>query len=275
MNHADVSRGAGVRATIEGSLRIVADFTRAMERDGRIEPALEDLAGLMGADAAIVTRLGSSGARRLSAWERDAGKMFTPRNRPPLASDLIALAGPSLRSGSVLVLSDILDPEQLRDLAGRRHLETWSIGDVVFVMLSNVRGAADVLELQFSSRFGMHNMALLNSIGQMLASLWRDRVATVKSIGVVATAQKRRPEAVDILSVDNPIRLSRAEYRVCQLVRAGHRAGEIADELDLQECTVRSHLRSIYAKANVSGQVGLMYLLSDEDRRRAVAGWRR
>jgi DNA-binding CsgD family transcriptional regulator len=275
MLNAYFSRGAGVRANVEGCLKVVADFTRAMERDGRVEPALQALAALTGADAAMITRLGAAGPRRLAAWEPDAGRLFTPRNRPSLAADMLELAGQKLKAGSVVVLSDLAEPGTLRDLAEARCLDTWPVGDAVFVLLGSSRSGTDLIELHLRHAATLPMPEVFAPIGGMLAELWRDRVAEPKPLAAVETGARHRPAPVDILSMDNPVRLSRAEFRVCQLVRSGRRAGEIADALHLQECTVRSHLRSIYAKANVSGQVGLMSLLAQDDgRARMVAGRR-
>lgn len=202
--------------------------------------------------------------------------MFTPRNRPSLASDMLDMAGQKLKAGAVVILSDLADPGPLRDLAEQHGLEAWSVQDAAFIVLGSGRTGTDLIELHFSTVAVLQHGDVVDTLGPMLASLWRDRVADVKTISAVDRGPRRRAEAVDILSMDNPIRLSRAEYRVCQLVRSGRRAGEIADELQLQECTVRTHLRSIYAKANVSGQVGLMSLLAEDDRRvRQASGWRR
>jgi DNA-binding CsgD family transcriptional regulator len=45
------------------------------------------------------------------------------------------------------------------------------------------------------------------------------------------------------------------------LVRDGHRPRRIAEELGILDCTVRSHLRSIYAKADVDSHVTLLHRL--------------
>jgi DNA-binding NarL/FixJ family response regulator len=73
-----------------------------------------------------------------------------------------------------------------------------------------------------------------------------------------AEATRLKPDA-PILGVSNPAKLSRAEFRVCVMLSRGLSVKALTEELGLSESTVRSHLRSIYSKTEVSGMQELMY----------------
>ena len=81
-----------------------------------------------------------------------------------------------------------------------------------------------------------------------------------------------RQRVGNIMTAANPLGLSRSEYRVCMMIRQGYLAKRIAQELVVQECTVRTHLRSIYGKAGVSGHVELLHRLTVGSDRRAGYG---
>jgi DNA-binding CsgD family transcriptional regulator len=229
---------------------------------------LEELVRVFGAQAAFLQQLDSEGAScgRVEGYDCDAHRMLTPRNRPSLASDILAPAALGAKNGSVWIMSETIEAGALRLLADRRRLEDYRIRDVAVIPLQSGPRGRHVLELQFVTRFPEHQLALLCSIAGMLASLWSGRapgtIMEARLSRVKGPERDARDPVVNVLSSSNPLRLTRAEYRVCMLVRGGYRAQQIADELDVQDSTVRTHLRAIYAKANVSGHVGLLHLLS-------------
>lgn len=72
---------------------------------------------------------------------------------------------------------------------------------------------------------------------------------------------ERTPERMPLLSITNPARLSRAEFRVCLLLSRGLSAQGIAGELNVSGTTVRTHLRNIYSKTETTGMPDLVYNL--------------
>ena len=73
------------------------------------------------------------------------------------------------------------------------------------------------------------------------------------------------------LSCDNPLGLTRSEFRVCERVVRGFSVKRIAADLDISPHTVRSHLRSIFAKTGTDSQRELLVrLLEVEHQRRAA-----
>lgn len=66
------------------------------------------------------------------------------------------------------------------------------------------------------------------------------------------------------LSPENPWGLTPAEMRICALIRAGIDPADVGARIRVSQSTVRTHLRSIYAKGQVTGQVGLVRHLMAE-----------
>jgi DNA-binding CsgD family transcriptional regulator len=63
-----------------------------------------------------------------------------------------------------------------------------------------------------------------------------------------SVADQGQPRSTGLLGMENPARLSRAEFRVCLLLGRGLPPEAVARELQLSQATVRSHLHKIYAK---------------------------
>ncbi|TNC63599.1 helix-turn-helix transcriptional regulator [Rubellimicrobium roseum] len=64
-----------------------------------------------------------------------------------------------------------------------------------------------------------------------------------------------------LLSVSNPARLSRAEFRVCVLLSKGLNTSSVCSELSISISTLRTHLRNIFAKTKVTSMAELLCLL--------------
>lgn len=248
------SRTLVLREELDRMLRVVGEFVDVAEDSARSCGALTRLAELVEAEAAILLRQGPDGAEPLVICSQAGNRRSPARARPALAIEVLSRDPGRGRAGSVRILSDLCDARERRTMALHRGLEAWPIRDVAVIQLDS--DGATALELQFPTLFPESRFAVLSSLAGLLASLWERRGPRPSTLRPAASVRSSA-----ILSDDNPLGLSRAEYRVCLLVREGQRAAEIAAALSVRECTVRTHLRSIYAKADVSGQVALMHLL--------------
>lgn len=108
--------------------------------------------------------------------------------------------------------------------------------------------------------------ATLAAVLPTMARTWANRQVGLVTRTVVnhrATADLALQQSVPamILGTSNPARLSRAEFRVCLLLSRGLSVTGVAEELTVSEATVRSHLRSIYAKTDTSGLAELVFAL--------------
>jgi len=88
-----------------------------------------------------------------------------------------------------------------------------------------------------------------------------------------ATDRAADPER-HILHHENPAGLTRCEWKVCDLASRGLSVKSIAGELGVTGNTVRTHLRSIYAKTEVASYYELVMTLMAKrgDAGRADAG---
>jgi DNA-binding CsgD family transcriptional regulator len=131
--------------------------------------------------------------------------------------------------------------------------------DIFVVVLESRTGHSDYLEIHHRREAGRSFEAKLDMLGPLLSRFWANRKP-----GLVADCLGRRklqrvsggnamtPD-VPLLSDLNPAGLTRSEFRVCMLVRRGLTVKAISEELALSVTTIRTHLRSIYAKTGVSG----------------------
>jgi DNA-binding CsgD family transcriptional regulator len=68
---------------------------------------------------------------------------------------------------------------------------------------------------------------------------------------------------IDFKILQSLFSFTKAEARLVSILMRGNRLDEAEDELNIRHNTARSHLRSIYAKANVSTQAELLQRLSN------------
>ena len=123
------------------------------------------------------------------------------------------------------------------------------------------------LEFHFTSVFSEHNRVVLLTLAGTLSKTWTNRnLGAARAIELktrlTVETEPDRSRPVNILATNNPIGLSRCEFRVCMMVREGYNAKRVARELVIGEATVRTHLSSIFAKAGVSGHIELLHRLS-------------
>jgi len=186
--------------------------------------------------------------------------------RDSLAREVLGDSLASLRGGAVWILSDVRrDASFVEEQWLSERLQALAIGDVTVVILAAKAGQVDYCEFQFHQPIARHHRAQLAEMAPALTRAWDSRLpGTVERL-----IARRRPHdgaasrrLGDLLDASNPAGLSRSEYRICALVREGLLARAIAEQLVVCESTVRSHLRSIYAKTGAAGHVDLLHRLT-------------
>jgi DNA-binding CsgD family transcriptional regulator len=170
------------------------------------------------------------------------------------------------QAGSVWYVSDLAREIAADERAGV-HLcsPDHRTREIAAIVLEPRRLTSDLLEVHFATRLSPRDAEALALLAGVLSRGWRHRNESIfppapdrDSAGGVASEPSR---AGAILSAANPAGLSRSEYRVCELASRGLGAKAISDRLSVAESTVRSHLRSIYAKTGASGQRELIWRL--------------
>jgi DNA-binding CsgD family transcriptional regulator len=187
----------------------------------------------------------------------------------PLGVSLLRLSVPAARPGTLWVLSDFdrserdgLDERALAWMADRR------LRDAVVVPLDRSGTDLDVLEIHFQAPVSQNLRASLEVAAVAAATAWRrrqkgriSRMLSATPAIAVSGGRRDETERASPLAPGNPLDLTGAEMRICVLLRNGHSSREMTDILRISDSTLRTHLRSVYAKAGVSGQMELVRLL--------------
>ena len=264
---------------VESSLEIVAGWVGSLQGDGNFIEVLERLTSLIKADAAILLRVekNQKAARIIALTDRNAGKLFSARNRPSFSTAVLGDDIEIARPGTLWQLSDGFGDPELAKFHDSKELQEFSIRDVAVIVQEKGFRASYFLEFHFSTPLLEHNRLILLTLANTLSNIWRDRRPGVAQAMESKTRLRSvtgpvRQRVGNIMTAANPLGLSRSEYRVCMMIRQGYLAKRIAQELVVQECTVRTHLRSIYGKAGVSGHVELLHRLAVGSDRRAGYG---
>ncbi len=147
----------------------------------------------------------------------------------------------------------------------------------VVIPLEHHVNCSDFLELHFARDLGARELDRIGLIGTTLADAWKTRQMGLMSKNVfrqpVKPQRDEEETTRDVLALENPCKLSRAEYRVCLLLSSGLNNRAMLKELSIGAATLRTHLRNIYAKTGAATQCELlqMLLLRPSRHRDAVA----
>jgi DNA-binding CsgD family transcriptional regulator len=238
----------------------IARWCDALHAQASIYDALSEMADSIGAEAIILSRLSTSPDQKPSIIAYD--KHFTDSSPNKVKQSYVrSVLGNfigSTKPGSIWVKSTIgLDPDpHLTEFHRRRRMH-----DLVVVPLCVSRTTSDFLEFHFLDHLSPRQHVLFNLIGSTFVQTWNNRSKGSFTNNVLRLQNQRRPKpsVAPILSMENPARLSRSEYRVCLLLSHGKSVENIETELGISTSTVRSHLRNIYAKTDTSNRAELMY----------------
>ncbi|WP_232520776.1 helix-turn-helix transcriptional regulator [Rhodobacter sp. CZR27] len=147
----------------------------------------------------------------------------------------------------------------LAEWQAARRLEEFAV-----LVLAAGPSIRDHIELHFRHQLSAEVQAAIAAVLPTMARSWAKR-----QVGVVTrtiTCHRTRADALanrPVLGEANPHQLSRAEFRVCLLLSRGLSVEGVSAELGLAKSTVRSHLRSIYAKTGVTSLAELVFRLLD------------
>ncbi len=263
--------GAGIPSApstgIESNvIEAIADWCDALHGDFPLQDAFAALAAGLGADAGILVRTHFSDFRpnRVAIWDRGAGRGVSPLT----TSYADGRFGPQFarpRAASIW-LASLADADADVDPA----LEIWqarrNLCEFAVLVLSGGPTCRDHAELHFRNPLSFQAHTALGSVLPTMARTWASRqvglvARTIVGHRALADLRPLRQTRATILDATNPARLSRAEFRVCLLLSRGLSVIGVANELAVSEATVRSHLRSTYAKTATSSLAELVYNL--------------
>lgn len=257
-------------ADLAAFAEFVMHWTECLHGVGSLRDTLAQFARDIGARVVLVHRDCLETGRQRTIASSDAGAAAGERPLVrALGASLIATDPRAVVPGTLWSLGeldaarqDALDPRVLRWMDDR------GLREAVVVPLGRDGGSLDILEFYLPAPLAARASGL-SLLARLTAGSWarRDeaRIARLLRTTPAVEARGGSPEPVaNPLSPDNPWGLTAAEMRICALIRAGIDAGDIGARISVSQSTVRSHLRSIYAKGGVSGQVGLVrHLMAD------------
>ncbi len=245
-------------------------WTECLHGAGSLRETLSDLADLTDARVVLLSRTCAltGRARMIASLDRGARTGERPAT-VPIGPSLLAASTRHPRPGTLWTLAELdrsereaLDARALRWMADRRFR------DAAVVPLDTSETEADMLELHFTGSLPRPLHVSLETVAMAASAAWRrrpkGRIARILSATPAVAdrlAQEIPSHGQSPLSAANPLGLTAAELRICILFRNGHPAQDMARHLKISDSTLRTHLRSIYAKAGVTGQVALVRLL--------------
>lgn len=174
----------------------------------------------------------------------------------PLSDAIVGTYITHAKVGSVWFASMAADGSESR-------LRRCSFSETVVIIISQDRKWTHVLELSFKLRVSAAKAKTLNALAATLVQAWATRNPGLFTEALLANRPERPNLALSapILSDSNPFGLSRSEFRLCLILSQGLSLEQVQDELKIKSCTLRSHLRQIRAKTDVTNTNELIHQL--------------
>lgn len=233
--------------------------------------ALRALASGFGADCAALSRhlKSEDRPRAVAICDHARDDADAPTLARALACDVLGYFYDQARSATIWFLSDHLDDPRW---VGTETLANWratrEIAEIVVIVLAGNAQQSDYIEFHFTRPLRRSEKLEFETLLPTIVRSWSGRqtgLVTQARMDVRVARARAVVEAdrfkwdAPILGMSNPANLSRAEFRVCLLLSRGLSVKGVTDELGLTEATVRTHLRSIYAKTETSSLAELLY----------------
>lgn len=274
MLHQDAgNEGAEIHLVAEvGLIGAVAQWCECLHGRDPLLKSLEVLALGLGAEIVALVRYArtaSSGGRTV-AWDRASSDVRGGQVDCGFARSLMGPYFDVARPGSLWFRS-MVDESRSSDLV-EFHIAR-QLRELAIIPLESNTRFIDMIELHFHDRLRNHQQVSLNSLAPVLARTWQNRARGLFTESLLRLAPVTGPaDRAPILSVENPARLSRAEYRVSLMLSRGMSVDQVKSELRIQESTLRTHLGNLYAKTNCTNLSELVFRLASAAPFRAAPG---
>lgn len=262
LQNADQFSGLNANATEAGMIGAIAQWCECLHGNAPLTKALAQLVENLGAEAGLLSRASRNrqGETKIISYDRISPRGTRNKLERSFARSVLGPYFDKARPGSTWFKSMIdndSDPS-LETFHARRKMT-----ELVVIPLATSDQTIDFLEFHFVGKPQAHHQALLNMMSETLTRTWQNRAPGLFTDALlrVQTAKTVCQPGVPILSMENPARLSRAEYRVCVMLSRGKSTEGVRIELSISNSTLRTHLRNIYSKTGTHNIAELMYLL--------------
>ncbi len=251
-------------------LSYMVHWTECLHGDGSLRETLIEFSDLVSAEVVHLHRVNTlTGAQRtIATLDRHASDGARPLTRA-LGLSLVGQTSSRAKPGTLWSMLEldhgVVDRLDHRVLA---WMEARGFQDAVLIPLSTSGEQTDVLEFYLGSSLDKHRRIGMETLASAMAEAWgrrpRGRIARILRAAPAIDEHLQSERRAHPLSESNPLGLTAAEFRICSLIRDGADPIQTSEILGIAESTLRSHLRSIFVKAEVTGQVGLVRLLLDQ-----------
>ncbi|MFM2391465.1 MAG: hypothetical protein RLZZ437_3020 [Pseudomonadota bacterium] len=249
-------------------LNFMVRWTECLHGDGSLRDTLLAFSDLANAEVLHLHRVNAqTGAQRsISTLDRHASHGARPLTRAHGLA-LVGQTASRAKPGTLWSMTELdRDDAAQLDAGVMNWMTDRRLRDAHVVVLSADADQTDLLEFYQTFPLERARRAGLELLASAMAEAWgrrpEGRIARILRAAPALTARLGQGQTnAHPLSANNPLSLTPAELRVCSMMQAGQHLSEISKMLGITESTLRTHLRSIFSKAGVSGQVGLVRLL--------------
>lgn len=260
------------------SLSFMTRWAECLHGGGSLRETLSEFSDLSQATVVHLYRVnaGTGAQRAIATLDRQAAggaRPFVRAHGPALAGQTLSRAKP----GTLWTMQEL-------DRNAASRLDTRVLGwmdargfrDAALIPLSPADDETDMLEFHMTAQLDPVRRRSIETLAVAMADAWgrrpKGRIARIlRAAPAIQDRLSQLSQSVDPLSDSNPFGLTAAELRICGMVRQGMPVSEANRSLGIAESTLRTHLRSIFAKTGVAGQVGLVRMLLQPDPTRTSA----
>jgi DNA-binding CsgD family transcriptional regulator len=255
MKRARDLRGPASRDPLSGTwVATLLEFVKWSQGQQPLDPALEAIAKHLGASAVCFARRDrtKSGLRMIRIIDIEPH-----RSKPSLersyALEMLGQELDQLKAGAAVLCSEVLADRREPDAGLVRLVGAHGVREIGLICVGNRAGIRDVIEFHFCRAPRVSWATEAASIGLSLSEVYAGRpFGLVEHYLISRSASHMRKRAEDqkplVLGVENPLGLTRAEWRLCMMIANGLSKSGAAREMGVSENTIRTHLRNVYAK---------------------------
>lgn len=160
----------------------------------------------------------------------------------------------AIKPGSVIFLSEVRDHNAVTDAKLEQWLFRRNIKEIAVMCIGADARHRDLIELHYIAipNFGWAGMT--KTLAPTFTEIYTGRRQGLMMEALLVNSDHAPGSGAivlsgEILSLSNPAKLTRSEWKICALIANGLSKQGIAKELSLKQCTIQTHLRSIYAKS--------------------------
>lgn len=264
LNHRMPTAAFSSQKSISSLFESVAILSEASQGRVTLLEALQRIGFQLRAEAAAMCRVDLSPENRSEraichatkrSWTQDLGSFEVSFAAGVCGEDLASAQIGTVWRGTY---EDFDTKERLATIFRSRRLS-----ETIIIPLQKNKSWGDFLELHFCDPVSNSFIDYLELLGPVLAGCWKSRSPGLFACSALSHRPARHGSSGHrpILSVENPYRLSRAEYRVCLMLSRGLNNKTVVSELSVSMATLRTHLRNIYAKTDCASQPELVHKL--------------